>query len=327
MMFNVEKDLGMRTPQVSVIIPCYNRAYIIRRAINSVLHQTFQDFEIIVVDDGSTDNTEEIIREFQENDRRIRYFCHDKNKGGSSARNTGIKLAKGQYIAFLDSDDEWLPSHLHRKVELIKEMGVDGLIGSFYTVVNSKYSLRKCLPKPFSMSIIEYIFLGLGDTRSSTMVFIKKALEQVLFDEKLFKQQDWDLAIRFSNHFKIGVDSAATVNIYVELPDRMGSKGVNQQAVRRLFEKYGAMVSRKAKQRFTLIVAIKTFLKEGKTENFDFWVEKGLQLSSGITLYRLLFIGFSIPFFDKVLINFLKGYFKIRRWQTRKRVVSESVPG
>jgi len=91
---------------VSVIIPTYNRAHLVGRAIRSVLNQTYQDFEIIVVDDCSTDNTEEIVKGF--NDHRIRYMRHDRNRGGSAARNTGIKASQGKYIAFLDSDDEWL---------------------------------------------------------------------------------------------------------------------------------------------------------------------------------------------------------------------------
>jgi len=95
-----------KNPKVSVIIPTYNRAHLIGRAIQSVLNQTYQDFELIVVDDGSTDNTNEVIKEFSQKDKRILYIKHDKNKGGSAARNTGIKAARGEYIAFQDSDDE-----------------------------------------------------------------------------------------------------------------------------------------------------------------------------------------------------------------------------
>jgi len=78
-----------KTPAVSVVIPTYNRAHLVGRAIRSVLNQTYQDFEIIVVDDGSTDNTEEVVKSF--NDPRIRYIRHEENRGGSAARNTGIR--------------------------------------------------------------------------------------------------------------------------------------------------------------------------------------------------------------------------------------------
>ena len=105
-----------KNPTVSVIIPTYNRAHLVDRAIQSVLNQTYKDFELIIVDDGSTDNTEDIIKEFQKKDERIKYIRHEENRGGSAARNTGIKAAKGEYIAFLDSDDEWLPIKLGRQI-------------------------------------------------------------------------------------------------------------------------------------------------------------------------------------------------------------------
>ena len=102
-------------PKVSVIIPTYNRAHLIGRSIQSVLNQTYQDFEIIIVDDGSTDDTEDVIRNF--NDSRIIYIRHKENKGPSAARNTGIKASKGEFIAFQDSDDEWFPEKLDKQIE------------------------------------------------------------------------------------------------------------------------------------------------------------------------------------------------------------------
>jgi len=117
------------TPRVSVILPTYNRAHIVSRAIQSVLDQTYQDFEIIIVDDGSSDKTKEVIQKFT--DRRIRYVRHQQNKGGSAARNTGIKFAKGEYIAFQDSDDEWLPQKLKIQMETFEI--VPSEVGVIYT--------------------------------------------------------------------------------------------------------------------------------------------------------------------------------------------------
>lgn len=109
-----------KVPTVSIIIPTYNRAHLIERAIESVLHQTYQDFELIIIDDGSTDNTDDIINKFQKKDDRIIYLKHDRNKGGSAARNTGIKASRGEYIAFLDSDDEWLPEKLEKQMDFFE---------------------------------------------------------------------------------------------------------------------------------------------------------------------------------------------------------------
>lgn len=104
---------------VSVVIPTYNRATTISRAIQSVLDQTYRDLEVIVVDDGSTDSTQEILRGF---DGRIKVI-RQANAGPSSARNCGIKAARGDIVAFLDSDDVWLPSKLERQVEMLMREG------------------------------------------------------------------------------------------------------------------------------------------------------------------------------------------------------------
>ena len=117
----------VRNPIVSVIIPTYNRAHLIDKAIKSVLNQTYQDFEIIVVDDGSTDNTNEVLKNFT--DSRIHYIFHTSNLGVSAARNTGIKTSQGEYIALLDSDDDWLPEKLDKQVDVLQnessEVGKD----------------------------------------------------------------------------------------------------------------------------------------------------------------------------------------------------------
>ena len=106
------------SPKVSVVIPVFNRPAAVRRAIESVLAQTCQDFEIIVVDDGSTDATAASVAAFA--DRRITLIRHERNRGGSAARNTGIRASSAPYVAFLDSDDEWLPTKLERQLEVFE---------------------------------------------------------------------------------------------------------------------------------------------------------------------------------------------------------------
>lgn len=101
------------SPKVSVIIPTYNRAHLVEKAIQSVLDQTFPDFEVIVVDDGSTDNTRKVVSQFKD---KVRYIYQD-NKGRSAARNCGMRHSRGQYITFLDSDDHYLPDKLGIQVE------------------------------------------------------------------------------------------------------------------------------------------------------------------------------------------------------------------
>jgi glycosyltransferase involved in cell wall biosynthesis len=100
--------------KVSVIIRTYNRAYIVAEAIESALNQTYGEYEVLVVDDGSTDNTPEVVRRFQ--DPRLRYIRHERNRGVGAACNTGVAQARGEWIAFLDSDDLWQPDKLERQV-------------------------------------------------------------------------------------------------------------------------------------------------------------------------------------------------------------------
>ena len=102
---------------ISVVIPTYNRAHLIKDAVQSVLDQTLQPYEIIIIDDFSTDNTEEAINSF--NSPLIKYVKNERKKGANGARNTGILIAKGEYIAFHDSDDLWLPKKLELQKKLI----------------------------------------------------------------------------------------------------------------------------------------------------------------------------------------------------------------
>ncbi|MGM0568516.1 MAG: glycosyltransferase family 2 protein, partial [Elusimicrobiota bacterium] len=108
----------MANPKYSVIIPVYNRPELIREAAESVLHQTYRNFELIIIDDGSTDSTPEAVKSFR--DPRIKYI-RQKNAGPAAARNRGVRISSGKYIAFLDSDDRWLKYKLSETDKAIEE--------------------------------------------------------------------------------------------------------------------------------------------------------------------------------------------------------------
>ena len=108
---------------VSVVVPTYERAEELPDTIDSVLAQTHEELELLVVDDASTDHTAEVVRSYD--DPRVEYIRHEENRGGSAARNTGIEAAEGEYVAFLDSDDEWLPKKLERQLSLLRSRGSD----------------------------------------------------------------------------------------------------------------------------------------------------------------------------------------------------------
>lgn len=121
---------------VSVITPCYNGEHTLREIIDSVIKQTYQNWELLIVDDCSTDSSAKIIKNYAEKDSRIRYFRTDKPSGSPShPRNIGIENAKGKYIAFLDSDDVWLPDKLEKQIKFIEANNYD-LVYSFYEKMN-----------------------------------------------------------------------------------------------------------------------------------------------------------------------------------------------
>src|ERR1700733_15378431 len=108
----------MSTPKVSVIVPTWNRVSLLGTAIESVLAQTFRDLEVVIVDDGSVDATESLVRRHQQTDERIRYV-RQEHRGISAAMNAGIRESRGRYIARLDSDDQWLPDLLETEVAIL----------------------------------------------------------------------------------------------------------------------------------------------------------------------------------------------------------------
>lgn len=104
---------------VSIITPTYNCGRFIAETINSVLAQNYINWEMLIVDDCSTDNTKDIVLKYSQKDRRIRYYCLERNSGAAVARNRALKMAKGRWIAFLDSDDLWLPNKLERQLDFM----------------------------------------------------------------------------------------------------------------------------------------------------------------------------------------------------------------
>ena len=187
-------------PLVSVIIPTYNRGRVVQEAIDSVLNQDFGDYELIVVDDGSDDNTPEILGAYG----KAITVLQQPNKGVSAARNSGIAEAAGQLIAFLDSDDLWLPGKLTAQVKFFEE-NADALINQTQEVwvrngvrVNPKKRHHK-----FSGMIFERS-LALCLVSPSAVVIKKSLFDNVgLFDEQLPACEDYDLWLRISCRYPV----------------------------------------------------------------------------------------------------------------------------
>jgi glycosyltransferase involved in cell wall biosynthesis len=213
---------------------------LIEKAINSVLKQTYQDFEIIVIDDGSTDNTEEVIRSFP--DKRIKYIKkYKKNRGISVARNVGIKIARGKYIALLDSDDEWLPEKLDKQVKVLQSESPEvGVVYSnlCYIDENGK-SMNKLLNRKKEGYIYEDLLGRNYVGTPSTLLIRKECFHRVgLFDDLLNAQEDWDMWIRIAKYYRFALIKVPLVK-YRKHSDQISKNlGVKIITANRILVKY-----------------------------------------------------------------------------------------
>jgi len=187
-------------PKFSIIIPTYNRAHIIGEALDSVLAQSCKDFEIIVVDDGSTDNTPEVLQPYLD---RIRYL-KKLNSGPAAARNRGITESHGEYIAFLDSDDRWYPNKLAQIERAIGAHPEAGLFYSDFRLVDEQRSYKREI---HSRHIVGngYHQLLLGGFFGTSTVVVKRECFDLcgLFYKDLYGPEDLDMWIRIAKQFPI----------------------------------------------------------------------------------------------------------------------------
>ncbi|OGZ18365.1 MAG: hypothetical protein A2V72_01170 [Candidatus Nealsonbacteria bacterium RBG_13_37_56] len=199
--------MNHKFPKVSVIIPTYNRAQFLRRAIKSVLNQTFQDFELIVVDDGSTDDTRKVVEFFP----GIKYIYQNNSGGAGRPKNTGIKTAKGEYIAILDDDDEWFTTKLEKQVQFLEQNPAIDIVGCNY-LINGKKEYK--IPK--QKDIFKEILIADNIGPGSIMVYRKEVFDRVgLFDENLRSSQDKEMRIRLAQKYKFGFIEEPLVNYYI----------------------------------------------------------------------------------------------------------------
>src|SRR2546422_5010781 len=193
------------TPRVSIVIPAYNVAPYISETLATVFAQTFNDFEVIVVNDGSPD-TEEFERAIEPYGDRIVYLKQE-NRGASAARNTGLRTARGELIAFLDADDLWSPNYLEEQLKFILEHDcdlacADAMIFGVSADAGRSYmdSLMEAAPPEGRVSFLELVNADRSLITSGVMVRRDLVLEVGLFDEALRNAQDFDLWLRLVRH-------------------------------------------------------------------------------------------------------------------------------
>lgn len=199
---------------VSVILPTYNRRSLLPRAIQSVLGQTHHALELIIVDDGSTDGTDELVKQYSAGDERLRYLLMPKRGGPAAARNAGIRAARGSWIAFQDSDDEWLATKLERQLEAVNSNSI-GLVCCGFMVSHFNEPRRYLRPTD-SMRIaprmpMETLY-GLPFIAPTWLVRREVFTQLGAFDETLPNLEDWEFTFRVYPHFGFGfVDEALVV--------------------------------------------------------------------------------------------------------------------
>jgi len=234
---------------VSVVVPTYNRAKLVVDALDSVVSQDYRPLEIIVVDDGSTDETPDVLEHWgvaHEADAALAFIAiHQSNQGGNAARNRGIAAANGAYIAFLDSDDLWHTSKLSKQIVAFQE---DGNVGGVYCGVQHIDLETEQAIEPVGRSyahgwLLDQILIKDVTAPTSAYIVRKEVFAKVGdFDVDLQARQDWDMWIRLSSEFKITCVEEALVDFRQHSGLRTASSPDKEiDAYRHIMEKYAAL--------------------------------------------------------------------------------------
>lgn len=222
-------------PFFSVVIPVYNKAKYLKNTIESVLSQTFDDYEIIIINDGSTDESEAIIKQFDGS--KINYFFQE-NKGVSCARNFGIDQAAANYIAFLDADDFWFPNHLSELKNLIADFPNCGMYCNRYTIKTAAKHFQKISFRGITSSyrgIIENYFYSNKPFRVPTCSSIAVSKEILLefnsFNKNRSSGEDVELFIKIGIKYPIAISNETTVLYNFDTPDSLSKQPVETAKV------------------------------------------------------------------------------------------------
>lgn len=220
--------------QVSIIIPTYNRADVITDSIQSILNQTYTEYELLIIDDGSTDNTEEVVNALASTSAagsRIRYIKMPENKGVAAARNEGIRQAQYDYIAFQDSDDYWKPDKLEKQMAYFSRISSDENSGTsssagFKTAL--LYCPYECQKQDGSTILVPDTNIQLSEKQGNIYEYMlrrntigtpcvilrKECLDKTgLFNENLRCLEDWEFFLRISKHYEIAFQDEPLVKV------------------------------------------------------------------------------------------------------------------
>ncbi|PJA45297.1 hypothetical protein CO174_03890 [Candidatus Uhrbacteria bacterium CG_4_9_14_3_um_filter_50_9] len=206
----------MHSPLISIIIPTYNAASTLPRALESALSQSIQNLEILVVDDASTDETQELIQRYMDRDDRVHYYRLKENSGGAAKpKNVGVMHARGSYIAILDADDEWMETKLEKQLQLFQESTNTrlGFVGAHALLVENGTETLK--PVRNYTNILHHLLASDYMGSGSSTLYRKDVFDQVGgFDETLKSAQDLEMRIRLAQQYDFAVPDSGPLLKY-----------------------------------------------------------------------------------------------------------------
>jgi len=298
-------------PKISVIIPLFNKGFIISETLNSVLAQTFTDFEVIIIDDGSTDNGFEVVSQFS--DERIKSF-QQKNKGTAAARNLGIEKSNGEFIAFLDADDYWFPNHLEELTKLAEQFPNCGVYCSRYQIKSTKKSVTNPIFKDVSNNfngIVANYFASNHPYKINItlnqMIPKKVLLEMGYFTEGVTNGQDLELWTKIGIKYKVAINNKTTAIYNYYLPNTLSKNSIKTMKLMDFNQFKDEEEKNKDLKRFLdfhRIFYAKHYKIVGNNEKVDFYL-KDVNKKNISTKMKLFF---KTPSF------ILNGLFQLKKW-------------
>jgi glycosyltransferase involved in cell wall biosynthesis len=219
--------MKIKIPRVSIVLPVYNREKQIARSINSILEQSFDDFELIVIDDCSTDKTEHIVRAYTDN--RLHYIKLKANVGGAKARNIGIGFARAELVAFQDSDDEWHSNKLEINIKILDEFKCVSAICSRMSYEESIENIQELKNKNKAALLqIHHAQLMTKNIVGTPSLVVRRGFLHELrgFDVRMQRYQDWELALRLTKFGNLYFIEEALVTVH----NTEGSISKNEKA-------------------------------------------------------------------------------------------------
>jgi len=314
-------------PLVSVIMPSYNYEEYISEAIESVLEQTFDDFELIIIDDASKDNSKKIIQSFDKKNIKIRSFFHKENQGLAKTVNECIKKAKGKYISYFSSDDIWSKEKLEKQLEILEKdedliVWSEGLIvdaksdftGELFTQIHSALNRKK------SGDIFEELLKN-NYICGQSLIYKRENLKNVRFDEHLKYLGDYKFIVDLAKEYKFYFIPEPLVMYRIHgrntiFSDRIGWKKEDIRIRNYFLEEYGDEISYKVKGRILLNIS-KSYSYIGEKEKAKQNIYQAIKCNPfyWANLFTLIFI---LPNRDGIIYNFLnfiyQYYKKVKKW-------------